>query len=275
MNAVGRIVLAAVLAAVAAGLPARQWPDEPLAVTGSFASASLGSFSQGLEFASSGGRIGPWSAGEVIWSAEPGDPLGTGTGLIVLEHSGGYRSRYLGIEGRPDLGDRVGADEWLGYASGSTWSFAVTDAKRSRIVDPVALLPSREGIPAPRWGTVELVGGGERLPMAPGLSIRPGRWSLVIDPAGFGAENAIPMEVSLYWVGEGAGSLRFDSLEERDGTVLAEVPESRAYADVYDDEGRLVFRDILFNAGRGTLELRLRDETGRVVRTAWNLSVGE
>ncbi len=81
------------------------------------------------------------------------------------------------------------------------------------------------------------------------------------------------MEISLFWVGERIGSLRFDAIAETDEGIVMEIPDPRSYEFIYNSNGQVWFRDVLLNTGKGTLELRMRDETGRVITSSWSLSV--
>jgi len=256
-------------------LGAKEWPDNPAFVREPFGAAEKGYFSHGLSFFSEGQRVSSWSGGEVIWTSDAGNTLNSvpGDGLLVLEHSDGFRTSYSGIEKRPDLDSFVSSGEWLGYAGKDSWEFEITDIKKSRIVDPITLLPSRTGLPSSPVGEVEIVSGSRRLILKDETELSPGRWTVVIHDLFSSGQMAIPMEVSLFWVGEGIGSLRFDALEESDEGIVMETPEPYRFNQVYNGEGQLWFPDVLLNTGRGTLELRVRDELGRVVSRSWKLTV--
>jgi len=256
-------------------LVAKEWPDNPAFVREPFGTAEKGYFSHGLSFFSEGQRVKSWSGGEVIWTSDTGNTLNSvpGDGLLVLEHSDGFRTSYSGIEKRPDLDRFVSSGEWLGYAGKDSWEFEISDIKQSRIVDPITLLPSRTDLPVSPVGVVEIVSGSRRLILKDETELPPGRWTVVIHDLFSSGQMAIPMEVSLFWVGEGIGSLRFDALEESDEGIVMETPEPYRFNQVYNREGQLWFPDVLLNSGRGTLELRIRDELGRVVSRSWKLTV--
>ncbi len=254
---------------------AKEWPDEPDNVERSFGMAVNGNFSRGLNFRSEGQRIKAWSEGDVIWRSDIGILHGSVSeeGLVVVEHRDGFRSSYCGIEGRPDLNIHVSDDEWLGYAGDDFWVFKITDVKRSRIVDPITLLPSRIDLPPVSIGSVMLVRGHSSLEIEDEMELSPGRWTVVVNDSSTMGNNAIPMEISLYWVGERIGSFRFDALAETDEGIVMEIPDPRSFDFIYNPDGQLWFRDVLLNAGRGTLELRIKDEIGRVISSSWNLSI--
>ena len=254
---------------------AREWPDESSIVQEPFGAAQGDHFSRGLSFRSEGQRISAWSNGEVIWIAETENPPGTvpGEGLVVLEHSDGFRSSYRGIERRPDLKDRVSGGEWLGYAGNNAWVFEITDVERSRIVDPISLLPTRKDMSPVSIGQVEMMRGSNRLNISDGMELKPGRWIVIINDVFSDNSRAIPVEISLFWVGERIGSLRFDAIAETDEGIVMEIPDPRSYEFIYNSNGQVWFRDVLLNTGKGTLELRIRDETGRVITSSWSLSV--
>jgi len=254
---------------------AKEWPDNPDFVQKPFGAANDGFFNYGLIFESEGQRVKAWSNGEVIWTSDTVDSplLIPGDGLLVLEHDDGFRSSYSCIEKRPGLGNSVADDEWLGYADKDSWIFEIIDIEQSRLVDPITLLPSRENLNAAPIGIVELVSGATRLKLTSETALEPGRWTIVVHDLLSSGSNAIPVEVSLFWVGEGIGNLRFDALEESDNGVVMKTPEPYLFHQIYSQDGQLWFPDILLNAGRGTLELRIQDELGSVVSRSWKLTV--
>ncbi len=255
------------LSVIAFTVDAREWPDNSSFVREPFGAAEDGYFSHGLSFISEGQRITSWSGGEVIWTSDSGD------GLLVVEHEDGFRSSYSGIEKRPDLNRIVTRGEWLGYAGGDSWLFEIIDIEQSRIVDPIALLPSRNNLSSVPVGSVEMVNGSRHLELIGEAELPPGRWTVVVSDFLSSGEDAIPVEVSLFWVGERIGSLRFDALEESDNGIVLETPEPFLFGHVYNPDGQLWFPDVLLNAGKGTLELRIRDEIGRVVSRSWKLTI--
>ncbi len=268
MNKVIRFLLVSfTLSVVVFTVDSREWPDNPAYVQEPFGAARGGHFSRGLSFLSEGQRVRSWSGGEVIWTSDSGD------GLLVVEHEDGFRSSYSGIEMRPDLSRNVSRGEWLGYAGEDSWLFEITDIKQSRIVDPITLLPSRTNISSAPVGIVELVNGNRHLELMDEVELPPGRWTVVVSDFLSSGLIAIPVEVSLFWVGESIGSLRFDALEESDNGVVLKTPEPFLFQHVYNPDGQLWFPDVLLNAGKGTLELRIRDEIGRVVSRSWKLTV--
>ena len=254
---------------------ARDWPDDPQAVTGAFGDSVDGAFRRGLEFAADGQRVRTWSSGEVIWTSGPSssEDAVPSEGLVVIEHPDSFRSSYYGVEARPDLEDRISRGQWIGYSGSESWVFEIRDDEMEKLIDPLTLLPAREDVSAPRLGEVYLVSDDGQRALTSGMTIPSGRWSVMVDAAYAGSPQAIPSEISLYWVGERVGILRFDALREQDGQVVIEAPDALSHDSVYGPDGTLALRNILFNVGQGTLELRLKDESGTVVSRSWNLSV--
>jgi len=252
----------------------RQWPDDPKRISGAFGGFRDFRFSEGLAFLSEGQRANAWSDGEVIWTTDGESRIGSvpDQPFVAIRHDDGFRSVYKGIDPRPDLDRQVSAGEWLGYAEGNEWMFSILDVERSRIVDPLSMLPSRVGLSRLTIGRVELVRAGSRTSLAEGMTIKSGRWTLSIEIP-FSLGDALRNELSLYWVGELLGRIRFVSLSESPNGVLLEVPEERTLETMYDDQGRILFPDLMLNAGRGTLELRVSDELGRVTTQNWNIVV--
>lgn len=265
------LILAAAFGTAAAG----EWPDNPKSIASSFGSPGNGRFSRGIEFSSGGQRVNAWSEGEVIWTSgglnrSNAPPT---SGLVVIEHDGGFRSAYRGIETRPDLDVIVSGGEWLGYAGRGSWSFEIHDNKRSRIVDPLSLLPSRTGVTAISPGSVELRRGNSQQVARDGLELNSGPWDILVNDIFNGSGRALPLEISLYWVGVRIVTLRFDALAESGGGMVLETPETRAYEEIYDDSGQIRFPEVFLNTGRGTLELRVKDESGKVATRSWVLNL--
>lgn len=256
-------------------LAAREWPDDTSNVRAAFGASEDGNFSRGIGFQAEGQRASSWSDGEVIWiagsSVSPGNV--PGEGLVVIEHEDGFRTSYRGIESRPDLSNEVSRGSWIGYAEDRRWIFEIADAERSRIVNPISLLPSRQDIPELLIEKVELTRGGLPLVLTDGMDLNPGRWTVVIHDSSADTGKAIPVEISLYWVGERIGNIRFDALGYTESGVVLEIPEQKEYEQIYNGNGQIWFPDVLLNSGRGTLELRIRDETDRVISKSWGLSV--
>ncbi len=267
--------LLVIFASVAASVSAGDWPDNPDGVTGIFAAPRDGGFVPGLEFAADGQRVTSWSDGEIIWFSGTGYLEGAvpGDGSVVMEHPGGFRSTYKNVEVRPDSGDLVDEGQWIGYAGQDAWQFVVTDSERGKAIDPITLLPTRKGLERPVIGDAILSAGGKRLVLADGMDLAAGRWDILLDAGNPADKRAVPVEISLFWVGERVGFIRLDSLEERDGKIVVDSPDPVEYQEVYNSDGNLVIRGILLNAGRGILELRISDEAGQVIRRAWNLSI--
>lgn len=254
-------LLAAVLAAAA---PAENWPDDPENAAAEFGRPEAGYFGRGLDFTAGGQRVSTLREGELIWSGRA--PSAGGVPMIVLEHDGGFRSAYRRVNPRPDLHGRVFSGDWLGYADSDTWSFEIYDSIQSRIVDPETLLPAR---PRPRVFTgprVTLIRGDEEIPLRDGITVAPGRWTLAV-------QGIVPREIDLYRLGESIAALRFDSLAEIEGRVVMETPDPAAFEDIYDEDGRVLFRDILLNAGRVSLQLRIRGKGDETFSGTWNLNI--
>jgi hypothetical protein len=254
---------------------ARDWPDDPSFVQEAFGAGTDGHFSRGLRFLSDGQRVSSWSGGEVIWISDSGNSQDVvpGDGLVVVEHNDGFRTSYRGIEQRPDLKNRVSTGEWIGYAGPGNWVFEITDVKRSRIVDPITLLPTRDGMPAAAIGRVEITRGTNPSEISDGMELIPGSWTVVVYDVFLSGGKTIRTEISLYWVGERIGNFRFDALAEVGEIIVMEIPEQTQFDSIFNTDGQIWFRDVLLNAGRGTLELRIRDETDRVISRSWNLQV--
>lgn len=253
----------------------RQWPDNPDLLIGSFIEPEDGRFSQGLSFRGEGQRIGAWDEGEVIWTtplAADGEDV-PGLGTVVLEHSGGFRSFYRGIACRPDLGDHINAGDWVGYAGGDTWTFGIVDTERDRIIDPLTSLPARLGPPAPGISSLSFFRGEQQQEIHDGLILASGLWNASVEPILSADGMPVITEVSLYWVGQRVAGLQFESLAEDGSCVVMETPDEREFDAVFDSSDRILMGEFSLNVGRGLLELRLKDDIGRIVSRSWRIEV--
>lgn len=262
-----KILLLPIILLPVIGISAQTWPDDSERILTLFGRPASGHFGRGLEFEAVGQRVIAWNDGEVIWSdvSSVSSPVPSET-LIVVEHEGGFRSYYRRVESRPDLERTISQGDWIGYADDETWLFQVTDSMRSRIVDPISLLPSWDGDGNSSDLKAFLTRGNESWALQDGLVLTPGIWSLVL-------EGVIPVEVSLYWVGRSVISMRFESLVEQDGVTVMETPEPVAYDRIYNEDGWMTLRDIRLNAGLGILELRTQHEKDLVYSQFWNLMI--
>ncbi len=261
-----RVILPAIVFFAVVSLAARTWPDDSERIKTMFGQPESGHFSRGLEFHAEGQRVTAWNDGEVIWNnvPVPGITL-PGKPSLVIEHNGGFRSSSQNLESRPDLEHHITQGDWTGYADDGSWLFQLTDTIRSRIVNPAFLLPVWDNSNIPSR-TVFLVKGRDFLEIKNQMVLEPGNWSLVL-------EGIIPVELSLSWVGQSIISMRLDSLVEQDGVLVLETPSVVTYDDVYDEEGRVVLRDILLSTGVGIMELRMSDRENQVDSQYWNLII--
>lgn len=257
-------ITAALLTALPSAAAAEDWPDNPENAAVEFGRPEAGYFGRGVDFTADGQRVTSLSEGELIWSgtafSAAGEPL------IVLEHEGGFRSAYRRVNPRPDLHGVVLNGDWLGYADSDTWGFEIYDSMQSRIVDPETLLPAR---PEPRGSTslrVTLIRDNREIPLRDGMTAAPGLWTVAV-------EGTVPRKIDLYRLGESIAALRFDSLAEVDGRVVMETPDPAVFEDIYDEAGRILFRGILLNAGRTSLQLRVRGKDGETFSRTWNLNI--
>ena len=257
-------VAAALLTAFPSSAAAEDWPDNPENAAAEFGRPEDGYFGRGVDFTAEGQRVTSLSRGELIWSGTA--PSAAGEPLIVLEHEGGFRSAYRRVNPRPDLHGTVLNGDWLGYADSDTWAFEIYDSMQSRIVDPETLLPAR---PKPRASTslrVTLIRDNREIPLRDGMTAAPGLWTVAV-------EGTVPREIDLYRLGESIAALRFDSLAEVEGRVVMETPDPAVFEDIYDEAGRVLFRGILLNAGRTSLQLRVRGKDGETFSRTWNLNI--
>ncbi len=219
----------------------------------------------GSEFDALKRRAVAWDDGEVIWAGPaPFDSNISGEQVIAVEHENGFRTFYKGVQGRPNLERTVIQGDWLGYANDVHWAFHIVDTRRSRIVNPVYLLPSWEDDEVISGFKVFFMQDNRRVELVKDLTLIAGQWSLAI-------EGRIPMEISLYWAGENLVSIRFESLSEKDDIVVMKTPTPVTYNQVYDEKGRLVLRNITFSPGTGTLELRTGNARNKI--RSWNLTI--
>ncbi|MCG8453707.1 MAG: hypothetical protein MI717_11050 [Spirochaetales bacterium] len=253
---------------------AQEWPDAPERLTALFGHPDHDGYSQGVEFAPEGQRIESWNDGEVIWSGGLNTPLDVPSrSLVVVAHPHGFRSLYRGVDPQPGLEQEILKGDWLGYASPEGWNFSVKDTQRGCLVNPVDLLPVREErFPLSRK-TVALRRGKDQVILTDSIQVPSGVWTLTIQDAANLAGGGIPTEYSLYWLGQRVAQVRFDALVEADGVIMMETPEAIEFQGLYGAQGELLLGSVVLSAGRGTLELRVKDDAGESMAQSWTIQV--
>ena len=258
---------------ISINLYSRQWPDDFNNLSGYFAGSCNGSFCMGLEFNSSGKRIKPWGSGEIIWKSENNIRKADipGRSLIVMEHEDGFRSVYLNVEKRPDIENKMSGNEWIGYSSGEPWIFEILDVKKDKLVNPVSLLPEvKHEEPE---DTFMLSADGGKSIIRNNSVIEKGSKNIVVKHQYSGAVSLIPLEITLYWIGEKLGSYSFETLERVNEKVILGGSGNGEYRSVYDRSGNLIFRNVFLRSAKGKLELQISCENGKVFFYSWNVTV--
>jgi len=252
---------------------AMEWPDEPERIVSAFGSASNRHFRRGLEFKSEGQLISSWEAGEVIWTDDAQSRIPF-RGIVAIEHRNGFRSVYLGIERLHNLERELENGQWLGYARGETWRFEIVDTERSRLVNPIFILPDRFEISLPDTASLEvLISGDSFAAIQDGTTLSAGLQTIVVSGVSPDKGSAAPAEISLYWIGQPIAEIRVDALRESENEIVLETPEPLRYESVFSPNRQIWFPDIRLDEGRGEIELRIEDEVGRVFIRSWSISV--
>jgi len=250
-----------------------EWPDESERIVSTFGSAGNRHFQRGLEFRSEGQLISSWEAGEVIWVSDVQSRMSLGK-IVAIEHRNGFRSVYLGIESLHNLESELENGQWLGYARGETWRFEIIDTERSRLVNPIFILPDRFEISLPDTVMLEiLMPDGSFAAVQDGITLSAEPQTIIVNGVFPDENSAVPAEISLYWIGQPIAGIRVDALRELENEIVLETPKPLRYESVFSPDGQSWFPDIRLNEGRGELELRIEDEVGRVFIRSWSISV--
>ena len=251
---------------------AMEWPDESDRILSTFGAANNGHYQRGLAFKSEGQLVSSWGAGEIIWADDAQNQISS-RGIVVVEHQNGFRSVYLGIERLHNLGLRLAAGQWLGYARGETWRFEIVDAKRSKLVNPVFILPARSESPLHATGMLEVLMSGGAISIQDASVLSAGHQTIVVNDVFPDGNGTVPAEISLYWIAQRIAELRINALRESENGIVLETPKPLPYESVFSPSGQIWFSNIRLDEGRGELELRIEDEAGRVFIRSWEISV--
>lgn len=249
-----------------------EWPDESDRILSTFGAASNRHFQRGLAFKSEGQLISSWKTGEVIWTDDAQSQIPF-RGVVVVEHQNGFRSVYRGIERLHNLGIELTNGQWLGYARGETWRFEIVDTERSRLVNPVLILPVRSGFSPLVTEKLSISDGTSFVSIQDVAVLSAGHHTFVVNNVFPDGNGTIPATISIYWIGQRIAELRINTLRESEDGIVLETPEPLLYESVFSPNNQIWFPDIRLDEGRGELELRIEDEVGGVFIRRWNVSV--
>jgi len=250
-----------------------EWPDESGRILSTFGAASNRHFQRGLTFKSEGQLISSWDSGEVIWTDDAQSQIPF-RGIVAVEHQNGFRSVYLGVERLHNLEFDLEDGQWLGYARGETWRFEIIDTERSKLVNPILILPLRPEISPSAAGTLEvLMPDGAFMEIRDEIVLSTGIQTIAVNNVFPDGNFAAPTEISLYWIGQRIAEFRINALRESENGIVLETPKPLRYESVFSPSGKIWFPDIRLNEGRGELEFRIEDEVGRVSARRWRISV--
>jgi len=294
------LVFFLLLTLAAGGLSALDWPVDGAALSANFGSDSAGLPLAGDCFsvpAGSGLAVRAAGAGEVVFARDERErasrlpaPLGS---WVACDHG----DSLLGVYGRLDeaapgegqpfdtLPRKVTAETVLGRTGKSGWSagegfyFAFFDRKERRWVNPSRLLTPQPDVRPPRIETVLLVpeAGGEAVNLAWTRTLPQGRYVICVqaqDTRLDGGEKPLaPFRVESSVNGVEAGRLVFETLQSRDGTLLAYRNGLVSARAIYAHAPALEAGEAVLSRGQAMLDLVVSDISGWTAAASWRLFV--
>ncbi len=274
---------------------AYQWPISSPLVYRSFASPEESGFFPGLRLGSretgkavsedgTGGvrTVRPVDEGEILFRQETDLrelPFSSTGALTVVQHRGGLRSFYTGLEFSPARtvppDGRVTPYTVLGEFSGAAdpVGFYLFDMEKNQYVNPFLVLPVFPDREKPQVSGLVLENEeGEVFSLRRGV-LEAGVYRLrgqVSDSLAGTGDSAVtvPYSVSLYLNGNGVRTVTFDALHVQEGKWKLASLEKGRFSEVYGSDGSFLLGEVQLNTGRNILEIILRDIAGNeTVRT--------
>ena len=258
-----------------------QWPSDPKSLNHTFSQPEGDEVFKGLSFDQTQ-SVKPFDQGKVVYRFTP-DPFNPGplidSSLLVLEHDNGFQSIYRGLpsENVENLSPEVDPGDYLYQGDAlDEYCFTIRDARLSRLVNPLLLLPGLNDSVPPRMEEIVLVdAGGAEFLISPDRDVPAGTYKAFIlarDQLGRQKEPAVmPFSISLYNLGTLLAQRRMDSLVQRENDLA--LQDGVPVEDIYNPHGYLYLGDITLNSGAASLEVIMEDFFGNERVETFNFRV--
>jgi hypothetical protein len=267
-----KIRVCACLFFAAALVSSLEWPDAAAEVISNFASAKTPSL--GYSFRSEG-PVRSAASGEIIFIRDETDsisalPPGLGTWLAI-DHGDGL----VGIYGRLNQGNNpfpymveqgglIGLSGFTGWTRTKGFYFSFFDRKEKQWVNPGRILPLLPDTQQPLIRSVVFKNSeGKTFNLAQTRSLAQGQYRIQVDAQDAGNSPLSPHRVSCYVNGIEKGSIIFETISARRGTLL--VPSSggvQSAGRVYESYPALAAGEVFLTRGQTAVEIIVEDMAG-------------
>ncbi len=265
------------------------WPTQTGELVRDFGSNDSGTASVGETFVGTG-PVHAAEGGELIFKQDPStlanrlpSPLGT---WVAVDQGDGIVGIYGRMENQMDFqapihmekGAILGTMGKTGWSGASGFYFSLYDRGQQQWINPGLVLTVNPNERPPVLRGLYLVNPeGARINVAQTKQIRQGSYRLFVD---FGESKGpsktyalVPLRTQWYINGVAQGLLLFETLETKNGQRMVTEDQKKAVDQVYQDDQTIDMGTGLFNRGRATVEIIIRDKAGNERTITYQLTV--
>ncbi len=279
------IIIVSVLCSVVgiSFLAAFEWAQKPMQTNSFFSQMRGDTFNSGVVFSNSG-EVYAAESGEVIMmlkndQASMGwfdSPLGN---AVIVAHKNDMLSVYSNLinvkieseKKKLGLGDLIGVSGHSAWASsGEGAGFQIIDTKMKTFINPVVLMQE-----APVSRRVAISGvkatdrSGETYSLYNGAILKAGAYTLYMERPETGMLHSSSVSLN----GEVKESVNYDTLGQKNNSLVLYGNKSYTYKDVYPDENTMRLAEVLLPRGTNTIEISLRSVGNTQTFARYRISV--
>lgn len=270
-------------------LGAIDWPTQTGELIRDFGSNDGGTASVGETFIGTG-PIHAAEGGELIFKQDSSTlanrlpaPLGA---WVAIDQGDGIVGIYGKMENSREVQSPIQMEKGaiLGTMGNTGWTgttgfyFSLYDRGERRWINPALVLnPNPNERPPAVRGLYLVTPEGIRINPAQTKQIRQGTYRLFVD---FGESKGpsktyalVPLRTQWYINGVAQGLLLFETLDTKNGQRMVTENQKKAVDQVYQDDQTIDIGAALFNRGRATLEIIIRDKAGNERTITYQLTI--
>jgi hypothetical protein len=270
-------------------LGAIDWPTQTGELVRDFGSNDGGTASVGETFVGTG-PVHAAGGGELVFKQDSStlanrlpSPLGA---WVAVDQGDGIVGIYGRMENPRDFqtpiqmekGTILGTMGKTGWTGATGFYFSLYDRGERQWINPALVLtPNPNERPPMVRGLYLVTPEGTKINAAQTKQIRQGAYRLLVD---FGESRGaaktyalIPLRTQWYINGVAQGLLLLETLETKNGQRMVTENKKKAVDQVYQDDQTIDMGTGLFNRGKATLEISIRDKAGNERNITYQLTV--
>jgi len=285
-------ILAIFAFSISDSMDAMSWPSENAALIRNFGTNDMGSPVLGMVFAGQT-QVLAAEAGEVIFSRNRNDtasrlpsPFGAWT---AIDHGDGLITIYSRYDdnGVSSFLEQVERQQPIAVSGTSGWSqqngfyFLVFDRRERRWINPAMIVTPLQDTRAPQILSVTLRNAQGQVVQSNNLT--QGRYTVIVNVAG-GTVRPVagspvsntqhaPLRIVCSVNGAEAGTLNFEAVSARDGTLMVYRNGLTPASRVYNPFPAFEAADVFLSRGQVSLEVIVQDITGATHNIVQRLTV--